>query len=403
MTIVVERDASLAESFREALGPELTVLETIDLLNRHLERHLDEHTVVLGPGVGIEAATAFAERSRIQDPMLGVILVREQLDHEVLSGALRSGMREVVEVDDLGGLADAVERVQGLALTLSQKVEAAGTAPAAPVTGSLLTVFSTKGGVGKSLVSINVAAALADRGHRVCVVDLDVHCGDVAIMLQLTPQHTLADLPQLSGGIDASGVASLLTEHSANLSVLAAPVQLGAPVPAEAIDRVLDVLAAMFDVVVVDTSGAFDDYALPAIDRADVLVLVGTLDIPALKSLKLAAGTLDLLNVPRRRWRLLLNRADAKVGLSAKEFAETLGVEVAASVPSSRDVLTAVNRGEAIVRANPGHQVSKVLAAFAASLAPDAAPVLRAAQPSDSAESKPKVTARRGLRLRKVG
>ncbi|MFC7493412.1 MULTISPECIES: AAA family ATPase [unclassified Nocardioides] len=403
MTVVVERDTSLVKSFREALAPDLIVVEAIDLLDHHLERHPDEHTVVLGPGVDIEAASLFAERSRIQRPMLGVILVRAQLDHDVLAGAMRSGMREVVEVDDLGGLAAAVERVQGLAVAISRKVDVAATAPDAPVRGSLLTVFSTKGGVGKSLVSINVAAALADRGHRVCVVDLDVHSGDVAIMLQLTPHHTLADLSQLTGGIDSSGMASLLTEHSANLSVLAAPVQLGAPVPADAIDRVLDVLMEMFDAVVVDTSGAFDDYALPAIDRSDLLVLVGTLDIPALKSLKLTAGTLDLLNVSRQRWRVLLNRADAKVGLSAKEFAETLGVEVAASVPSSRDVLAAVNRGEAIVRANPGHQVSKILAAFAASLAPDAAPVLHATQPSASAESEPKATTRRGLRLRKVG
>ena len=159
----------------------------------------------------------------------------------------------------------------------------------------------------------------------------------------------------------------------------------------------------MFDVVVVDTSGAFDDYALPALDHSDVLVLVGTLDIPALKSLKLATGTLDLLNFPRDRWRLLLNRADAKVGLSAKEFAETLGVEVAASLPSSRDVLTAVNRGEAIVRANPGHQVSKALAAFAASLAPDAASGRARGAAVGPAESKPEAALGAGSARRKVG
>src|SRR5262245_15352628 len=123
MTVVVEHDASLAENFREALGPELTVVETIDLLDRHLERHPGEHTAVLGPGVDIEAASAFAERSRIQRPMLGVILVREQLDHGVLAGAMRSGMREVIETDDLGGLADAVHRVHSHGLAISRNVD----------------------------------------------------------------------------------------------------------------------------------------------------------------------------------------------------------------------------------------------------------------------------------------
>jgi pilus assembly protein CpaE len=134
---------------------------------------------------------------------------------------------------------------------------------------------------------------------------------------------------------------------------------------------VLDTLKQLFDIVVVDTSGAFDEFALHALDHSDLLLLVGTLDIPSLKSLKLATGTLDLLNLPRDRWRVLLNRADPKVGLSAAEFEETLGLPMAASLSSSRDVLAAVNRGELIVRCQRGHQVSKALRSLAAALVAD--------------------------------
>jgi pilus assembly protein CpaE len=154
----------------------------------------------------------------------------------------------------------------------------------------------------------------------------------------------------------------------------------------------------MFDVVVVDTGGVFDEYVLQALDHTDRLVLVGTLDIPALKSLKLAAGTLDLLNLPRERWSLVLNRADAKVGLSAGEFEETLGLKATVTLPSSRDVLTAVNRGEAIVRANRGHQVSKALVTLAESLvptAPGSAPA-SASTPDPAEAGEPSTHARRG-------
>ncbi len=314
----------------------------------------------------------------------------------MLADALRSGMSEVVATGDATGLRDAVRRAEELARAMSQSLEH----PTAPGTsGRLLTVFSTKGGVGKSLVATNLAVALADQGHRVCVVDLDVHGGDVAIMLQLTPQNTLGDLSRIHGALDASGVESLLTEHSERLSVLAAPVQLGAQVPAEPIGTVLEILKGLFDVVVVDTSGAFDEYGLHALDHTDLLVLVGTLDIPALKSLKLATGTLDLLNFPREKWRLLLNRADAKVGLSSQEFEETLGVSVTVSLPSSRDVLTAVNRGEAIVRANRGHQVSKTLTSFAASLVQE---VAAEPEPLDPASRSRRGAGRRSSRSRKV-
>lgn len=371
MTAVVERDPAVIQVIRDACPEPVTFLWPCDRVEDHLQRATAEHVVVLGPSVSDEEAKAFAERNRIQRPTLGVILMRAEVDNAVLAHAIRSGMSEVVLARDAAALREAVRRADAVARALSASL-LQPTAPARK--GLLLTVFSTKGGVGKSLVATNLGAALADQGHRVCIVDLDIQGGDVAIMLQLSPQHTLGDLSRIRGGIDVSGVESLLTEHSERLSVLAAPVQLGEQVSAESIGTVLDILKRVFDVVVVDTSGAFDEYGLHALDHTDLLVLIGTLDIPALKNLKLATGTLDLLNFPRDRWRLLLNRADSKVGLSSQEFVDTLGVPVSVSLPSSRDVLTAVNRGETIVRANRGHQVSKTLSSFAASLVREAAP-----------------------------
>jgi len=398
MTTIVEQDPVLADVFRTTVGAAVRVVPGIDGVEDHLRSHPSELVVVLGPSVSDAAAAAFAGRNRILRPTLGVILVRPTVDNGVLADALRSGMSEVVETGDATGLREAVRRADEVARAMAESLDL----PAAVTQGSLVTVFSTKGGVGKSLVATNIAAAMADQDQRVCLVDLDIHCGDVAIMLQLNPLHSLADLSQLSGEIEASGVESLLTEHSERLSVLAAPVQLGSPVPSEPIGSLLQTLKGMFDVVVVDTSGTFDDYVLQALDHSDLLVLVGTLDIPSLKSLKLATGTLDLLNLPRETWRLVLNRADAKVGLSPDEFEETLGFKATVSIPSSRDVLTAVNRGEAIVRANRGHQASKALTSLASSLVRDAS-AERAPETQDNEQRSRRGGLRRGSRgTRKV-
>ena len=120
-------------------------------------------------------------------------------------------------------------------------------------------------------------------------------------MLQLTPQRTINDLVGFNGVIDAEGISTILTHHSDNLSVVAAPVRLDSPDQASVDDigKLLDALRRMVDFVVVDTSGVFDDNALCALDRSDMIVLVGTLDIPSLKALKLATSTLDLLNFPQ--------------------------------------------------------------------------------------------------------
>ena len=235
----------------------------------------------------------------------------------------------------------------------------------------MVTVFSTKGGVGKSLMAANIAVSLADHGSSVCIVDLDVNNGDIAIMLQLTPMRSLNDLSAFHGEIDVDAIETLVTPYSKTLGVVAAPVHLDSPDQAtnEDIAKLLDLLVKVYDYVVVDTSGVFDDHALTALDRTDTLVLVGTLDIPALKGLKLATQTLDLLNFPRDKWKFVLNRADSKVGLSIDEYESTLGLKADCSLVSSREVLTAVNRGEPLVRAYASHPNSKAIKAFANTIA----------------------------------
>ena len=361
----------------------------MDAVREHLERSPHEFAVVIGPSIAGEFAAEFAQWARVQRPDLGVILLRTTVDSDALGLALRSGMREVVDARDLAGVTTAVQRARTVASAIGQtlqgeakaavdaaKAQVAAEAAAAQAAaegphGKLFTVFSTKGGVGKSLVATNVAVALADKGSRVCLVDLDVNSGDVAIMLQLTPTRTINDLVGFNGVIDDGAVDAILTRFSDNLSIVAAPIRLDSPdqATAEDISTLLDALKYRFDVVVVDTSGVFDDHALTALDRSDSIILVGTLDIPALKGLKLATSTLDLLNFGKDTWKFVLNRADGKVGLSIDEYESTLGLKADLTLVSAHEVLNAVNRGEPLVRAYSGHQNSKALVRFASSLA----------------------------------
>lgn len=388
MTTILEPDVGQLGIMNAMLHGSMATTSMAEL-KAHLDASPHEFAVVLGPSVAIEEATGFAQNARITRPDLGVILLRHGVDSETLSVALRSGMREVVEARDLAGLTTAVHRARSVAKEISQTLEdearaaadaamaraaaaqAAAQAAADAPQGKVITVFSTKGGVGKSLVATNLGVALSDAGHRVCLVDLDVNSGDVAIMLQLNPTRTINDLVAFNGQIDPDSLSTILTTASDRLSLMAAPVRLDSPDHAAASDvgLMLETLKAMFDFIVVDTSGVFDDHALTALDRTDSIVLVGTLDIPALKALKLATGTLDLLNFGRDSWKFVLNRADGKVGLTVGEFESTLGLKADATLVSSREVLAAVNRGEALVRAYPGHANSKAIVEFARTFA----------------------------------
>lgn len=392
MTAVLEPDAAQRGVLQAMLHGSVAFADPQGL-DAHIRSAANEFAVVIGPSVPSDAAADLAQWARVHRPDLGVILLRHEVDSNALALALRSGMREVVAARDLAGITTAVQRARSVAnaigQTLMDEVQAAAESARAEVVaeaahaaavaqaeaeaprGRVVTVFSTKGGVGKSLVATNVGVALANSGRSVCVVDLDVNSGDVAIMLQLTPTRTINDVVAFNGVIDAEGITSILTRHSENLSVVAAPVRLDTPNQAsiDDIGKLLDVLRRMVDFVVIDTSGIFDDHALCALDRSDLIVLVGTLDIPSLKALKLATSTLEVLNFPKSTWRFVLNRADGKVGLAVDEFEKTLGLKADSSLVSSREVLAAVNRGEALVSAYPNHPNSKALVAFASSVA----------------------------------
>jgi pilus assembly protein CpaE len=363
MTTIVESQSSSAELFVGAIGPDAEVVPSVDALRHHLEGRPDEFAVVLGPSVNLKAAVALADTLRVTRPALSVILLRPRVDTSVLAEALRSGMREVVEERDLTGLSLAVRRGHNLYRVLT--ANSSGNDQNAQ--GHIVTVFSAKGGVGKTTVSTNLAVALSGMGQRVCLVDLDLAFGDVAITLQLFPTHSITEAIAVVGDVGPDELRPLLTKYSDTLFTLLAP---SAPDPDESlvklmVGQILATLKQSFDYVVVDTPPAFDDHVLQAFDESDLLFLVLTPDVPALKNLKISIEMLELLNYPHEKYRVILNRAAAKVGLSAGDVEKTLKSPIFASIPSAPEVPAAINRGEPIVTSMPRHPVSQALLAIA--------------------------------------
>ncbi len=367
MTAIVEFDALGAESIRGALGADAAVLPGLLALNAHLDVNPFEDCVVLGSSVDQQDVFALAQDMRVRRPSLGVVMIRRRIDTAILADALRAGVREVVQERDLAGLAAAVRRQREIASRLRESVEPIEGGATAPQRGRVITVFSAKGGCGKTTLSTNFAAAIADSGKgSVVIVDLDLAFGDVAIALQLFPTHTIADAVHLGTELDSKALLGLLTSHRSGLQALVAPMD---PSGAETISttlivHIIDLLRQEFDYVVIDTPPALDDHVLAAFDRSNVVALLATLDIPALKNLKLTLETLDLISYPHDRLKIVLNRSDSKVGLALSEVEKTLKAPIVAQIPSSRDVPASTNRGVAIVSDDPKNPVSLAIRKF---------------------------------------
>jgi pilus assembly protein CpaE len=229
--------------------------------------------------------------------------------------------------------------------------------------GRVITVFSPKGGTGKTVIASNLASALAKQGRKTLLLDLDLQFGDAAIVMGVEPEKTIYDLVLAPGELDIEKLAGYTTRHPCGLDILPAPLR---PEDAELvteskITRLLEVARECYDAIVVDTSPFFHGPMLATLDRTDELLVLCGLDVPTLKNVRLALQTLELLSFPSRRIRYVLNRANTKVGLNKREVEGALKVTVHAEIPSDRIVPVAVNRGTPAVLSEPGSDFSKAM------------------------------------------
>jgi pilus assembly protein CpaE len=348
------------------IGGDVRAVDSLTETARMLDRDPHEFLVVIGPRAPTNEALAFAASLRMSRPAVGVVLTRHEVDVALLTSALQSGVREVVRAGDDAALAAACRR----SYEVSRRMVADNT-PAVPEAGrhgQIVTVFAAKGGCGKTTLATNLGVVLAmGTGHRVCIVDLDLAFGDVAISMQLDPARTVVDALPMAGHLDTTGAASLLTRYRPGLEVLLAPVTPGdaEKISPALVGELLTVLRSIFDYVVVDTPAQFSEHVLIAMDSSDHHALLTTPDVPALKNLRVTLDMLDLLSYPRQIRSIVVNRSDSKVGLSLEQVEQVVRCPISARVPSSRAVPISINKGTPITLDSPAHPVSHAIARFA--------------------------------------
>jgi len=299
-----------------------------------------------------------AIRGRSATPILVIAL-----DHSpvLLERAFSNGCVDVVAVDaSLPAVA-----AESIAFAIRKAVVAARRS--AGKRGHVITVFSPKGGTGKTVTSTNVAAALVRRARqRVLLLDLDLQFGDVAMMLGLGPVRTLHDVLSAPGELDEHKLEGFTLRHSSGIDVLAAPDR---PEEAELLtdekmSRLLEVAVASYDTVVVDTSPYFHGPMLSALDFTDTLLLLSGPDMPTLKNLRLVRETLDQLSFPKDRIRIVLNRAGEREGIGAAELAAA-DMPVTYELPHDSAVSAGVNRGVPAVIGDEGAPYACAVTAMA--------------------------------------
>jgi pilus assembly protein CpaE len=362
MIVLADPDRRFQARVSDAISrkDDFSIVDSVLLLDKLLHDKSGLVTVViLGPNLGMEESLEVSRRVQTAMSDVSVVLIANALTPDVLQQAIRSGVRDVLPAAfSSAQLLDTISRAESLALQLRGRVGLPAPAPErADVTDhKVITVFSSKGGCGKSFVSSNLAVALAQKtGSEVAMVDLDLQFGDLAIMLQLFPARTIYDAAQNLDRLDADALKGYLTPHRGQVFLLAAPLEpgLSETISSEAVSKIIRLMKSNYKYVIIDTPPSFTDHVLAALDESDESVLITSMDVPSIKNLKLSLQTLELLGFGRDRIRLILNRADSKVGLRVQEVEKTLGTRIDVSIPSSREVPLSINRGTPLILEDP--------------------------------------------------
>jgi len=332
---------------------------------------------------GIAATELLAARV----PSSAVVMMSVQGEADYLRRSMLAGAREFLvkpfSSDELAASIRQVhtrerEKVGRMAVAAIERAPAAAREP-----GRVVAVFSPKGGVGRTTIAVNTAvAAASEPGREVVLVDGSFQFGDVGVLLNLNPKNkSIADfVPELEVGGEPESLDSFVITHSSGLRVLLAPPspEMAELVTPAAIRRVLEVLRARADLVVVDCAAAFSDSTLAILDAADVILTVLTLEITSIKNMRLFLEVAEQLGYAADKMELVLNRADSALGIRVADVEHSIGRKVDHTIVSDgRSVVYALNRGVPFFVSNREAQVSQDVLRLARALggASEAGPV----------------------------
>ncbi len=298
-------------------------------------------------------------------PESAVILMSVQGENGYMRRAMMAGAREFLVKPFSGSeLASAIVNVSNME---KQKNEARGTQrvthpeQAEASQGQIMSFFSTKGGVGKTSMAVNLAAHLGHSGKwRVLLLDLNLQFGDVAVFLNMLPKKTIADLTQ-AGSLQFADIKTYLLTHAAGMEVLVAPSrpEYAEYVTPEQVSKILTEARSHFDFIICDNGSSFDEVSLANLDLADQIGLVVTPDIPTLKNIKLSIEVLEGLKYTDKV-NLILNRSGDESGIQLKDIEKSLNMPIACHIPSDyRALITALNKGMPFVQAYPQSKASE--------------------------------------------
>jgi pilus assembly protein CpaE len=331
--------------------------ETIDLV-KELQPHIVLMDINMPEIDGLKATEILAK----DFPNVQTVIMSIQSEQEYFRRAMKAGAKDfLVKPFSTNDLVDTIQNVFNR--WIKDRPELLAEEPQA----EMITFFSTKGGVGRTTLAVNLAVNLASRGKQVLLVDGSLQFGDVAITLNQPIKKSIANLVE-ADEISIAEIEKCVVKHESGLDLLLAPKE---PAMAEAIKsehliRIIDEARSSYQYIIFDLAPSITDKELTILDKSDLVLLVATLEISSLKNTKICLKTFADINFDMNKIKLILNKEIPNVGIGKQDLESGLAIPVYATVPMESEIAQrSLNHGEAFVLKSPGSAIAKSIIGMA--------------------------------------